>query len=81
MFDIGFWELLLIFVVALVVLGPERLPQVAARAGRWTANARAIVRNLRAQIEEELAQKDRAPAEPAPADPEEPPRNSDEEKA
>ena len=69
MFDIGFWELLLVFVVALVILGPERLPQVAAKAGRWMANARAIVRNLRAQIEAELAQQKQAPSEPGRSDP------------
>jgi sec-independent protein translocase protein TatB len=68
-FDIGFWELLLVFVVALVILGPERLPQVAAKAGRWMANARAIVRNLRAQIEAELAQQKQAPSEPGGSEP------------
>jgi len=68
-FDIGFWELLLVFVVALVILGPERLPQVAAKAGRWMANARAIVRNLRAQIEAELAQQKQAPSESGRTEP------------
>ena len=83
MFDIGFWELLLVFVVALVILGPERLPQVAAKAGRWMANARAIVRNLRTQIEAELAQKDQAPSEPGSAEPapDEAARTSDDKKA
>ena len=82
MFDIGFWELVLVFVVALVILGPERLPQVAAKAGRWMANARAIVRNLRAQIEAELAQKERAHADPGRADPpsDDAARNPDEKK-
>jgi len=82
-FDIGFWELLLVFVVALVILGPERLPQVAAKAGRWMANARAIVRNLRTQIEAELAQKDQAPSEPGRAKPtpDEAARTTDEKKA
>lgn len=61
MFDIGFWELLLVFVIALVILGPERLPQAAGRVGRWVGNARAIVRNLRAQIEDEIGKKERAP--------------------
>lgn len=40
MFDVGFWELVLLGVVALVVLGPERLPQVARTAGRMVARAR-----------------------------------------
>ena len=41
MFDIGFGELLLIAVVALVVLGPERLPKAARFAGLWVRRARA----------------------------------------
>ena len=41
MFDIGFSELVLIALVALVVLGPERLPKAARRAGLWVRRARA----------------------------------------
>ena len=33
MFDVGFWELLLIFGVGLMILGPERMPRVAAQVG------------------------------------------------
>ena len=40
MFDVGFAELLLCFVVALVVLGPQKLPELARTLGRWTARAR-----------------------------------------
>ncbi|MBI3171399.1 MAG: twin-arginine translocase subunit TatB, partial [Hydrocarboniphaga effusa] len=46
MFEIGFSELLLCFVVALVVLGPQKLPVVARTLGRWTGRARMYVRNL-----------------------------------
>lgn len=53
MFDIGFGELFLCFVVALVVLGPERLPKVARMAGRWTGQARAYMRNLSTELERE----------------------------
>ncbi len=53
MFDIGLGELFLCFVVALVVLGPERLPKVARMAGRWTGQARAYMRNLSAELERE----------------------------
>ena len=53
MFDIGFGELFLCFVVALVVLGPERLPKVARMAGRWTGQARAYMRNLSVELERE----------------------------
>ena len=40
MFDISFGELALCFVVALVVLGPEKLPKVARTVGRWAGQAR-----------------------------------------
>jgi sec-independent protein translocase protein TatB len=45
-FDVGFSELLLCFIVALVVIGPQKLPAVARALGRWTARARSYVRNL-----------------------------------
>lgn len=54
MFDVGFWELLLIGTLGLVVLGPERLPKVARRLGRWTGQARAMARSLRTQLESEM---------------------------
>lgn len=53
MFDIGFGELFLCFVVALVVLGPERLPKVARMAGKWTGQARSYMRNLSTELERE----------------------------
>ena len=53
MFDIGFGELFLCFVVALVVLGPERLPKVARTVGRWTGQARGYMRNLSTELERE----------------------------
>lgn len=53
MFDVGFSELVLCFVVALVVLGPQKLPAVARALGRWTARARGYVRNLSAELERE----------------------------
>lgn len=53
MFDISFTELLLSLVVALIVLGPERLPKVARTVGRWTGQARAYLRNLSSEIDRE----------------------------
>ena len=53
MFEVGFWELVLCFVVALVVLGPERLPPVARAFGRWTGQARVYLRNLSSELERE----------------------------
>ena len=54
MFDIGFWELVLIAVVALLVVGPERLPQLVRDAGRWVRAVRRLVADTRSQIEREL---------------------------
>jgi sec-independent protein translocase protein TatB len=52
-FDISFSELALCFVVALVVLGPERLPKVARTVGRWAGQARGYMRNLTSELERE----------------------------
>ena len=53
MFDIGFSEVLLIFGLALVVLGPDKLPGVARTVGRWAGRARAMARQFRDQLEAE----------------------------
>jgi sec-independent protein translocase protein TatB len=52
-FDVGFSELVLCFFVALVVLGPQKLPPLARALGRWTGRARSYVRNLTAELERE----------------------------
>jgi sec-independent protein translocase protein TatB len=62
-FEVGFTELLLIFALALVVLGPERLPRVASQVGRWIGRARAMARQFREQLEEEA---NLDPTEPTP---------------
>jgi sec-independent protein translocase protein TatB len=53
-FDIGFGELLLVGVIALVVLGPERLPRAARTAGLWLGRARATAQRFTAEIDREL---------------------------
>jgi sec-independent protein translocase protein TatB len=58
MFDIGFWELCLIAVVALVVIGPERLPGVARTAGKWIGSARRFVSSVQADINAEVSKAD-----------------------
>ncbi len=58
MFDIGFWELTLIAVVALLVIGPERLPDVARKAGMWVGRMRRFVTNVKADIDRELRQEE-----------------------
>ena len=55
MFDIGFSELFLIAIVALVVLGPERLPKAARFAGLWVRRARAQWYSVKSELENELA--------------------------
>lgn len=54
MFDVDFTELLVIFVVALVVLGPKRLPGLVSSVGRWIGKARAMTRQFREQLESEV---------------------------
>lgn len=55
MFDLGFSELVLVALVALVVLGPERLPKAARFAGLWVRRARAQWYSVRSELERELA--------------------------
>ena len=54
MFDIGFWEILLILVLALVVIGPERLPGAARKAGYFFGKARRYIEGVRSEVESEL---------------------------
>jgi sec-independent protein translocase protein TatB len=53
MFGIDFSEILVIFGIALVVLGPEKLPRLARTIGRWVGRARAMARQFREQLEQE----------------------------
>lgn len=53
MFDVGFWELALIFVVALVVVGPERMPGLIRTTGQWLGRMQRVARELRAEFERE----------------------------
>ncbi|HHQ14513.1 MAG TPA: twin-arginine translocase subunit TatB [Chromatiales bacterium] len=54
MFDIGFWELVVLFGLGLIVLGPERLPRVAMQVGNWVGRARRMAHSLTTQIRSEL---------------------------
>lgn len=53
MFDVSFPEMVIIFVIALLVLGPERLPRVARTVGRWLGQARDAFNRLRSELERE----------------------------
>ena len=54
MFDIGFFELILIGIVALLVIGPERLPRVARQAGLWVGKMRNFVNSVKEDIDQEI---------------------------
>jgi sec-independent protein translocase protein TatB len=78
MFEVGFTEILLILGIALLVLGPEKLPGLAEKVGRWTGRARAMARQLRTQLEhevtmEEITRSRAAQPAPPPDPPEAPP--------
>lgn len=54
MFDIGFWEILLILILALLVVGPERLPGAARTAGFWFGKARRYIEGVRDEVSQEF---------------------------
>jgi sec-independent protein translocase protein TatB len=54
MFDIGFSEMMVLAVVALVVLGPERLPKVAKQAGAWMGKLRRYVDDVKSDINRQM---------------------------
>ncbi|EOB3676202.1 Sec-independent protein translocase protein TatB [Vibrio vulnificus] len=54
MFDIGFWELVLIFVVGLVVLGPERLPHAIRSVARFVSAAKSMANSVKDELAHEL---------------------------
>ena len=53
MFEVGFSEMVLIALVALVVLGPNKLPKLARDVGRWVGRARQMVRQMQDQLDHE----------------------------
>jgi sec-independent protein translocase protein TatB len=54
MFDIGFWELVVIATVALLVVGPDNLPAFAQQAGKWLGKFRRVINNLQRELKQEL---------------------------
>ena len=54
MFDSGFLEMLVIGIIALMVVGPERLPGLASKAGKMVGKMKAFVANTREDIEKEI---------------------------
>ncbi len=54
MFDIGVWELGIIMIVALVVIGPDKLPGIARSAGKWVGKARYFIANVKQDVQKEM---------------------------
>lgn len=62
MFDIGFQELVIIFIVALLVFGPEKLPEVGKTLARWVVELRKGIQNAKAQMDSEFEDLERRQA-------------------
>jgi len=54
MFDIGFWEIMLISILAMVVIGPERLPGVARTVGHWFGKTRRFIEGVKGDVASEF---------------------------
>lgn len=54
MFDIGFWELVVISVIGLVVLGPERLPHAIRSVMHWVTTAKDMANSVKTEVTQEL---------------------------
>jgi len=58
MFDVGFWELCLVGLVSLLVIGPEKLPKVARIAGFWLGKTQQMVSSVKEELKEELKEEE-----------------------
>ena len=54
MFDIGFWEMLVLCVLGLLVLGPNKLPEVAIKIGNYLGRARSMLNSFSRQMRQEI---------------------------
>jgi len=58
MFDVGFWELCLVGLVSLLVIGPEKLPKVARIAGFWLGKTQHMVASVKEELKEEFKEEE-----------------------
>ena len=58
MFDFGFWEIALILIISLIILGPERLPVFASQLGSFVKRIKDFANNVKRNIENESRMKD-----------------------
>lgn len=77
MSGIGFWELIILFLIGLIVLGPERLPRVANQLGSWLGQARRMTRVMKRQLEEEINLEEELRIKPPPPTPSTQPKTPD----
>ena len=54
MFDFGFWELAIVMVIVLLVVGPERLPTLAGQLGKWVGKVKRVMESVRSDIESQI---------------------------
>lgn len=54
MFDVGFWEFALIGVITLIVVGPERMPAIARKAGQYVGKAKRFIAKIQEDIGDEI---------------------------
>ena len=77
MFDVGFWEMLLLLALGLIILGPKKLPAVALKIGNYIGKARSLVNSFSRQMKQEIELEPKRPMVPKKAKP--PSKSSQEE--
>lgn len=68
MFDIGFQELIIIFIVALLVFGPEKLPEVGRTLGKWMIEIRRGIQSAKNQMDSEFSELEKRAEAPSDAE-------------
>ncbi len=54
MFDVGFWEFALIGIITLIIVGPERMPSIAKKAGQYVGKVKRFIAKIQDDVSEEL---------------------------